>query len=193
MTSIARRHSISTSSSTSAYPRVGDHATLAGSCAPSSAAGHDASGFGRDRRSVGSGPTTTSSAATTSDSRRAIGPLVDNSCQSGAWPPPEGTRPSDGFIPDSPQHDDGIRIDPPPSEPVANGTIPAAIAAALPPEDPPGEWSRFHGLRVAPNTGFSVSGFHPSSGVFVLPITTQPAATNRATNAELCVAGGSSA
>ena len=32
----------------------------------------------------------------------------------------------------------GIRIEPPPSEPVASGTMPAAIAAALPPEDPPG-------------------------------------------------------
>ena len=45
-----------------------------------------------------------------------------------------------------------MRIDPPPSDPVAKGTIPEAMAAALPPEDPPGEWSRFHGLRVGPNT-----------------------------------------
>ena len=75
-----------------------------------------------------------------------------------------------------------MRIDPPPSEPVASGTIPAAMAAALPPEDPPGVWSRFHGLRVGPNTVLSVSAFHPSSGVLVFPTTTHPAATSRATS-----------
>ena len=38
----------------------------------------------------------------------------------------------------------------PPSDEVANGTRPAASAAADPPLDPPGERSGFHGLRVAP-------------------------------------------
>ena len=71
--------------------------------------------------------------------RRAIGPLVERCCQSGGSAPPLGTLPSDGLIPDNPQHEDGIRIDPPPSDPVASGTMPEAIAAALPPEDPPGE------------------------------------------------------
>ena len=71
--------------------------------------------------------------------------------------------------------------------------MPAAMAAPLPPDEPPGVWSRFHGLRVAPNSGFSVSGFHPSSGVFVFPTTTHPAATSRATRAESAVAGGESA
>jgi hypothetical protein len=42
------------------------------------------------------------------------------------------------LTPESPQHAEGIRIDPPPSEPVARGTIPLAMAAALPPDDPPG-------------------------------------------------------
>jgi hypothetical protein len=41
-------------------------------------------------------------------------------------------------MPDRPQHEDGIRIDPPPSDPVARGTIPDAMAAALPPDEPPG-------------------------------------------------------
>ena len=61
-----------------------------------------------------------------------------------------GTRPRWGFSPNSPQKADGIRIEPPPSEPSATGTMPAATAAALPPEEPPGERSRFHGLRVTP-------------------------------------------
>ena len=41
-------------------------------------------------------------------------------------------------MPDRPQADEGIRKDPPPSEPVASGTMPEAIAAALPPDEPPG-------------------------------------------------------
>ena len=70
--------------------------------------------------------------------RRAIGPLADSPGQSGGRGPPDGTRPIDVFMPDSPQHAAGIRIDPPPSDPVASGTMPAASAAAVPPEDPPG-------------------------------------------------------
>ena len=106
--------------------------------APSTAAGHDASGRGNDRMSVGSGPTAMSRAVTTSAMRRAIGPLVDRSCQSEPCSPPDGTRPSDGFMPLRPQHDDGMRMDPPPSEPVARGTMPAAMAAAAPPTSPLG-------------------------------------------------------
>ena len=92
---------------------------------------------------------------------------------------------------DRPQHADGMRSEPPPSEPVASGTIAAAMAAALPPEEPPGVCSRFHGLNVAPKAGFSVSPFHPSSGVLVLPTTTQPAATSLDTSRESSAAGGS--
>ena len=136
---------------------------------------------------TGRGPTTTSRAATRSASFRAIGPLVDRFCQSGDWDPPDGTRPSDGFIPDSPQADDGIRSEPPPSEPVASGTMPEAMAAALPPDEPPAVCSRFHGLRVAPNSGFSVSGL-PSEfrACWSCPTTTHPAATSRATRTESC-------
>ena len=41
-------------------------------------------------------------------------------------------------------------MDPPVSEPTANGTIFAATAAADPPEDPPGVCSGFLGFRVIP-------------------------------------------
>ena len=44
----------------------------------------------------------------------------------------------------------GMRIDPPPSPACATGTIPLATAAADPPLEPPGVWSRFHGLCVGP-------------------------------------------
>ena len=44
-----------------------------------------------------------------------------------------------GFIPTRPQHDAGIRMEPPPSLAWATGTIPAATAAAEPPLEPPDE------------------------------------------------------
>ena len=41
-------------------------------------------------------------------------------------------------------------MEPPPSLALAAGTMPEATAAAAPPEDPPGLWSGFQGLRVGP-------------------------------------------
>src|SRR5688572_5582268 len=108
-----------------------------------------------------------------------MGPLTDRSPQLAGSDPPPGTRPVEGLWPDSPVTADGMRIEPPPSEPVASGTSPAAIAADDPPEDPPGDRPSPHGLTVAPNTWLSVSPFHPYSGVLVLPSTTHPAARSR--------------
>jgi hypothetical protein len=45
----------------------------------------------------------------------------------------------------------GARIEPPMSVPVASGVVPAASAAADPPDEPPALVSRFHGLRVTPH------------------------------------------
>src|SRR5690606_6165358 len=100
--------------------------------------------------------------------------------------------PREGLWPDRPQALEGIRMEPPPSEPVARGTIPDARAAAAPPELPPALRSRSHGFRVAPKGTLSVWPFHPSSGVLVLPTTMHPAAFRRATSGESSVAGGSS-
>ena len=124
---------------------------------------------------------------------RAIGPLVDRSSQPGACVPPPGTRPREGFIPESPQQAEGIRMEPPPSEPVARGTIPEASAAAAPPDEPPALWSRFQGLRVGPNRSLSVTPDQANSGRFVLPTTTQPAERSRATWTESETATGESA
>ena len=49
----------------------------------------------------------------------------------------------------------GTRTEPPVSVPRAAGAIPAATAAADPPEEPPGDSSRSHGLRTGPDQGFS--------------------------------------
>jgi hypothetical protein len=83
-----------------------------------------------------------------------------------------------------PQNAAGIRIEPAPSLPWASGPRPAATAAAAPPLDPPGVLARFQGLKEGPNTRFPESPFQPSSGVFVFPNMTAPAAYNRSTMGE---------
>src|SRR5438309_3346532 len=77
-------------------------------------------------------------------------------------------RPRLGFNPTSPQHEAGIRIEPPPSLPCPRATIPEATAAAVPPDEPPAVRERSHGLRVGPNWRGSVVGSSPHSGVLVL-------------------------
>jgi len=53
-------------------------------------------------------------------------------------------------MPTRPDQPAGMRIEPPPSVAVAIGAIPAAIAAPEPPDEPPGDASRFQGFRVGP-------------------------------------------
>jgi hypothetical protein len=48
-----------------------------------------------------------------------------------------GSVPRPALTPTSPQNDAGIRIEPPPSDPGAIGTMPDATAAAEPPLEPP--------------------------------------------------------
>src|SRR5438094_961535 len=74
-------------------------------------------------------------------------------------------RPRDGFSPNRPQQEAGIRIEPPPSFAWATGTIPAATATDEPPELPPDDRLRSQGLRVGPKARGSVVGRKPYSGV----------------------------
>ncbi len=67
------------------------------------------------------------------------------------------------------------------SEPKASGANPAATAAALPPDDPPGTLVGSWGLRVGPKAEFSVELPMANSSRLVLPTTTAPAAARRAT------------
>src|SRR3954469_150995 len=97
-----------------------------------------------------------------------------------------GTRPNDALMPNRPVKPQGMRIEPPPSVPIASGPMPAATAAAAPPEEPPGVFAGFHGLRVMPVSGLSVTPFQPNSGVVVLPRSTAPCSRN------LAVTGASS-
>src|SRR5436305_1568372 len=90
-------------------------------------------------------------------------------------------RPYEHLSPTSPVKPAGVRVEPPPSLDVAKGTMPAAIAAAEPPEDPPGVHSGFQGLRVTPSAGLAVYANVPNSGAAVLPRGIAPAARSRST------------
>src|SRR5699024_8721778 len=91
--------------------------------------------------------------------------------------------------PTMPQKAAGMRILPPPSVPTAHGPIPAATAAATPPEDPPAVRRGSMGFRVMPLSGLSVTAFQANSGVVVLPTNTIPSERNRAATGESTVQG----
>ncbi len=77
-----------------------------------------------------------------------------------------------------------MRMEPPPSVPTASGPRPAATAAPAPPLEPPGVSAGFHGLRVMPRSGLSVTALWPNSGVVVLPTMMAPAPLRRSTHTE---------
>ena len=80
-----------------------------------------------------------------------------------------------GFRPTIPQSAAGWRIEPPVSVPIAHGALPAATAAADPPDDPPGTRSRSHGFSTGPKPEFSFDEPIANSSMFVLPSTGAPA------------------
>ena len=95
-----------------------------------------------------------------------------------------GSRSRCGLRPKSPHAADGIRIEPAPSVPSAAAASPAATAVPDPPLEPPLVRAGSHGLTVAPKASDSVAHIASSSGTFVLPRITQPAARSRATTSE---------
>src|SRR5829696_1608717 len=99
-------------------------------------------------------------------------------------------RPNDGLWPTRPVKPAGVRVEPPPSLAVANGTIPAATAADEPPLEPPGVRVVSHGLRVTPSAGLAVNAHEPNSGAAVLPMGIAPAARRRATCSSSRATGG---
>src|SRR5437016_2777029 len=103
-----------------------------------------------------------SSAAAASATVRASAPSTERRAK-GSGSGAIDTRPRLALTPTRPQHDAGIRIEPPPSLPLASETIPAATAAALPPDDPPGVRDGSYGFRVGPNRCGSVIGRIPNS------------------------------
>ena len=89
------------------------------------------------------------------------------------------------FRPTRPQHEAGMRIEPPPSFAWAAGNMPAATADAAPPLDPPGVSDVSHGLRVIPKRRFSAAVMWPNSGVFVRQASTNPARWSASTTSSL--------
>src|SRR5215472_5799962 len=97
-----------------------------------------------------------SSVSAASATVRVIGPVWASDAQDGGANPGErGTRPNVGLRPNTPQNEDGTRMEPTPSVPIAIGPQPDATAAAAPPLEPPLVRLGFQGLRVIPDTGLS--------------------------------------
>ena len=86
-----------------------------------------------------------------------------------------------GLIPKTAQLWAGFRMDPPLSLPSPSGLSLAPMAAPSPPEDPPEVHAAFHGFGVRPKRLLSVWKSEASTGRFVLPMITAPAARRRAT------------
>jgi hypothetical protein len=83
------------------------------------------------------------------------------------------------FIPTSPQNPAGMRIEPPPSPPVATGSSPRATTAADPPDDPPAVRPCSQGLWVTPCSRDTLTLRPPNSLAVVWPTFTAPAASSR--------------
>ena len=92
-------------------------------------------------------------------------------------------RRNDVLNPTSPVKAAGMRIDPPPSVPVPIGTRPPETAAAVPPEEPPGVRSVFHGLVVVPCTRVLV---YPTSPISLLVVCTTGIAPPRSRILSTC-------
>ena len=103
-----------------------------------------------------------------------IVPPAHDSPVTGPWL----TRPRVGLSPTSPHSLAGMRMEPPPSLACATATMPAATAAADPPDEPPVEWPGSHGLRAGGKLRGSVVTVVPSSGTLVRPSGMKPAARN---------------
>src|SRR6266852_5515540 len=129
---------------------------------------------------MGSRPAIVRSTSATSFTVFANGPMW-SSDEAKAISPYRDTRPYVGFKPTTPQNDAGWRIDPPVSEPSVTTAMSAATAAAEPPDDPPGTRFKSRGLRTGRNAEFSFDEPIANSSQFILPSTTAPAASMRAT------------
>src|SRR6266571_552127 len=112
-----------------------------------------------------------------SSAARQIGPNL-SMLQESAMAPVRGIRPKVGRSPVVPQRVQGDEIEPSVSDPMANATQPAAVAAAGPADDPLEPWFGFQGLRVVPPYQTSPCASAPSVN---FATSTAPAASSRLT------------
>ena len=87
-----------------------------------------------------------------------------------------------GFTATVPQKLPGWRMEPPVSEPSVTVARPAATAAALPPDEPPGTHVTSHGFFVGPKALVSVEEPNANSSMLSLPSGMPPAAMARSTH-----------
>src|SRR5215217_676796 len=131
-------------------------------------------------RSTRNPGTSASTIPTQSATDRAIGPAWSKLGASGKQPS-IGTRSKVGLNPTRPHQADGIRIEPPESEPSATSARPAATAAAEPPLDPPATRPGATGFGTVPKCGFCEVTPYANSCRFVLPTFAYPASSSRRT------------
>src|SRR5262245_9407799 len=99
--------------------------------------------------SRGSAPWMASNTMAASRAERHSGPSLSID-QESAMAPWRLTRPKVGRRDEQPQRSEGETIEPRVSEPMANTTPPAAVAAAEPADEPLEPWAGFHGFLVVP-------------------------------------------
>jgi hypothetical protein len=153
--------------------------TRSGAGGDASASANGRGGSGAVYGSPGIAPAVTSRSAAASRTLRVTTNSAEKPFQRSPRPGPNELRARVGLRPTRPHMLAGPRIEPPPSLACAAGTMPAATADAEPPLEPPALCARFHGFRVAPYASGSVVGISASSGVFVRPSETSPAARKR--------------
>src|SRR6266852_7736112 len=98
-----------------------------------------------------SGPDVASSNAALSRTERVMACSAASPLRASPKSGPRGLRARVGFSPNTPQHDAGMRIEPPPSLAWAIATMPAATATAEPPLDPPVLRVGSQGFLLGPN------------------------------------------
>src|SRR6185437_10374486 len=109
-------------------------------------------------------------------------PIVSSVRESGKTPC-LSIRPSLVLNPTMPQKPAGARIEPPVSEPMAQGARPPATATAAPDEEPPAMRgvAGSRGFLGVPKCGLRPSAEKANSERLVLPTATRPAAARLAT------------
>ena len=141
----------------------------------------------RQPGSRSSGPASICRSSAESRTVLVIGPGWEIALKAGLPTPPNlGTLPWVGLIPKMPLKLHGMRMDPPPSEPVATVHSPDATAAPAPPLEPPEVRPGSQGLRHSSPRRLSVVPENPNSGVLVLPRITAPELLILSTTMESC-------
>src|SRR5215472_12096322 len=111
-----------------------------------------------------------------SSAERAKGPSLSR-VQESAMAPCRLTKPYVGRSAVTPQKAAGVTMDPEVSDPIANGTRPAATAAPEPLEDPPDHRLRSQGFSPGPVSDADANRYPPppaSSTIDSLPMSTEP-------------------